>query len=250
LGLALGALVPACRAKSEPAQARAAVATDGASSEPFGGLEVTSGGDLTEDEHGGTAVVLLHGFGAAGDDLVSLARELALPRTRYVVPAGPLTLPSGGRAWWQLKQRPTYDTEQALVVDPEALLGARRAVQGVLATIRERYAPQALFVAGFSQGAMLALDVAVQKSSAVDRVGVLSGALTVETARLLVKRRKAPLVFASHGRQDRVLRFEGAEHLVERLKAAEYSVTFQPFSGGHEIPPEVRAGLHDFFGPE
>jgi phospholipase/carboxylesterase len=212
-------------------------------------LEVTSGGDLAEDERGGTAVVLLHGFGAAGDDLVSLARSLARPRTRYVVPAGPLTLESGGRAWWQLKQRPTYDAEQELVVPRDDLLRARAAVLGVLATIRERHAPESLFTAGFSQGAMLALDVALQKSSHVDRVAVLSGALTQTTAASLAKPpAKRPLVFVSHGRQDRVLRFEGAEHLVERLKTSGFSVTFGPFDGSHEIPPETSGALREFFG--
>lgn len=249
LGLTLAALVPACRSKREPAPLTtgAASSADAESSTPFGGLEVTSGGDLAEAERGGTAVVLLHGFGAAGDDLVSLARELARPRTRFVVPAGLLTLPNGGRAWWQLKQRPTYDAEQELVVDQDALLSARRAVLGVLATIRERYAPEALFVAGFSQGAMLSLDVAAQPSARVDRVAVLSGALTQPTAQVLAKRPDPPLVFVSHGRQDRVLRFAGAEHLVERLQSTGYAVTFRPFAGGHEIPPETRDALHAFF---
>jgi phospholipase/carboxylesterase len=210
-------------------------------------LEVTSGGDLAEDERGGTAIVLLHGFGAAGDDLVSLARSLARPRTRFVVPAGLLTLPNGGRAWWLFKQRSAYDAAQELLVDEGSLLLARRAVQGVLATIRERYAPDALFVAGFSQGAMLSLDVAAQPSAHVDRVAVLSGALTQPTARVLAKRAKPSLVFVSHGRQDRVLRFAGAEHLVERLETSGYSVTFRAFEGGHEIPLEIRDALRDFF---
>jgi phospholipase/carboxylesterase len=249
LGLTLGALVPACRSKGDtsPAPLASASGSNDESVAPFGGLEVTSGGDLAEDERGGTAVVLLHGFGAAGDDLVSLARSLARPRTRFVVPAGLLTLPNGGRAWWQLKQRSAYDAAQELLVDEGSLLLARRAVQGVLSTIRERYAPEAVFVAGFSQGAMLSLDVAAQPSAHVDRVAVLSGALPEPTARTLAKRAKAPLVFVSHGRQDRVLRFAGAEHLVERLQTSGYSVTFRAFEGGHEIPPEIRDALRDFF---
>jgi phospholipase/carboxylesterase len=249
LALTLGAFVPACRSKREPVPPPpgAASAPNAESSAPFGGLEVTSGGDLAEDERGGTAVVLLHGFGAAGDDLVSLARSLARPRTRFVVPVGLLTLPNGGRAWWQLKQRPAYDAAQELLVDQESLLLARRAVQGVLSTIRERYAPQSLFVAGFSQGAMLSLDVAAQPATQIDRVALLSGALLQPTARVLAKRAKPPLVFVSHGRQDRVLRFAGAERLVERLNTSGYSVTFRPFEGGHEIPLEIRDALRDFF---
>ena len=39
-----------------------------------------------------TTVVLLHGFGAPGDDLVALAQFLAAraPQTRFVFPAAPL----------------------------------------------------------------------------------------------------------------------------------------------------------------
>jgi phospholipase/carboxylesterase len=249
LGLTLSGLVPACRSKSEPAPlpAAAASASNVESAPAFGGLEVTTGGDLAEDERGGTAVVLLHGFGAAGDDLVSLARALARPRTRFVVPAGLLALPNGGRAWWQLKQRPAYDAERELLVDQASLLLARRAADGVLSTIRERYAPEALFVAGFSQGAMLSLDIAAQPSARVDRVALLSGALPQPTARALAKRANLPRVFVSHGRQDRVLPFAGAEHLVARLETSGYSVTFRAFEGGHEIPPEIRDALRDFF---
>ncbi|HEX2873764.1 MAG TPA: alpha/beta fold hydrolase [Polyangiaceae bacterium] len=257
LGLSLSALIPACRSSKEKAppdepSTLASVAKK-ASAEPFGGLEVKLGGDLAEDEQGGTTVVLLHGFGAAGDDLVSLARALRQPRTRYVVPAGLLEVPggAGGRAWWMLKQRPSaYDDQQELLVPGEALDAARVAVQGVVFTILERYRPQSLFIAGFSQGAMLALEVAAHRASKVDRVAVLSGALPQATSALLAKPRKErPRVFVSHGRQDRVLRFAGAERLVERLKASGHDVTFQPFEGGHEIPPEVSGTLRDFFAP-
>lgn len=245
--MTLGALFPACRSRSEPEPAPSKSAASDASTAAFGGLEVTSGGDLAEDERGGTAVVLLHGFGASGDDLVSLARSLVHPRTRYVVPAGPLALPNGGRAWWPLKQRSAYNAEQELLVPSELLESARAAVLGVLGTIRERYAPAALLVAGFSQGAMLALDVALQPTSAVQRVAVLSGALPVPTSLELAKpRARRPLVFVSHGRQDRVLRFAGAQHAASRLKSAGYTVTFQPFDGGHEISPEVVSALREF----
>ena len=249
LGLTLGAVLPACRSRGEPAPAESQSASSTADQDapPFGGLEVTSGGDLAEDERGGTAVVLLHGFGASGDDLVSLARSLVHPRTRYVVPAGLLQLPNGGRAWWPLKQRLGYNAEQELLVPSEELTRPRAAVQAVFNTIRERYAPKTLLVAGFSQGAMLALDAALQPSSGVQRVAVLSGALPVVTSLALAKPRASrPKVFVSHGRQDRVLRFAGAERAVERLKSAGLDVDFLPFDGGHEISPGVVEALREF----
>lgn len=257
LGLTLSALLPACRSEKEPAPSHepaslTSAAASNAGAE-YGGLDVKLGGDLAERERGGTTVVLLHGFGAAGDDLVSLARALRQPRTRYVVPAGLLEAPggAGGRAWWMLgKRKPSYDEHEELLVPSDALIAARQAVQGVLSTIRERYAPEALFIAGFSQGAMLALDVAAHKASGIDRVAVLSGALPQHTSAALGKpASKRPLVFVSHGREDRVLRFAGAEHLVHRLEASGHTVTFQPFAGGHEIPEETSAALRDFFAP-
>src|SRR5687767_3850191 len=65
-------------------------------------LQVATVTDMKESERGGVAVVLLHGWGAAGDDLVPLARRVARPRSRFFMPAGPLTRGPSGRAWWHL----------------------------------------------------------------------------------------------------------------------------------------------------
>src|SRR6185369_8839181 len=67
-----------------------------------GGEDRDGGGD-------GPLVVLLHGFGAPGDDLVPLFRQLDVPReVRFAFPAAPLDLRTlgagyaGGRAWWMI----------------------------------------------------------------------------------------------------------------------------------------------------
>ena len=60
--------------------------------------------------HDGPVVVLLHGFGAPGDDLVSLAGELKakLPAgTRFVFPEAPIAFDlelgfGESRAWWMI----------------------------------------------------------------------------------------------------------------------------------------------------
>ena len=58
------------------------------------GLEVrAAGGDDGDGGGDGAAVVLLHGFGAPGDDLVSLAGQLDVPPgTRFFFPEGPISL--------------------------------------------------------------------------------------------------------------------------------------------------------------
>src|SRR6185436_178336 len=70
-------------------------------------VRITGGVDR---EGGGTGplVVLLHGYGAPGTDLVGLWRELRVPReVRFAFPEAPLALDLGmpgfeGRAWWNL----------------------------------------------------------------------------------------------------------------------------------------------------
>jgi phospholipase/carboxylesterase len=243
----LGSAASACQAQGDATKTETNNATTDAGDEPFGGLQFATGGELSEHERGGTTVVLLHGYGASADDLISLVRAMAHPRARYIVPAGPVELPNGGRAWWPMRGHPSYDSAQVLAAPGEKLEVARVAVQGLLRTISERFAPDALFLVGFSQGAMLALDVALIESSGVDRVAVLSGALLADAAsRIAVSRRARPAVFVSHGRQDPVLRFQGAQHLVDALTARDFTVTFRPFDGGHEIPPETAEDLKDF----
>ena len=66
-----------------------------------------AGGTNREGGGQGPVVVLLHGFGAPGDDLASLWRVLRAPTgTRFVFPEAPLSLEAmgmpGARAWWMI----------------------------------------------------------------------------------------------------------------------------------------------------
>ena len=71
----------------------------------LGGFTVhLSGGTDGKGGGNGPVVILLHGFGAPGNDLVPLADVLNVPTgTRFVFPEGPLTVsfgPRDARAWW------------------------------------------------------------------------------------------------------------------------------------------------------
>jgi len=197
-----------------------------------------------------TTCVLLHGFGASGDDLVSLAGALGGP-VRFVFPAAPLAL--GGmygdaRAWWlldlarmeaELRSGVPRDRRDEL---PDGLPEARALVMQLIEQLQARYAmtPDQLVLGGFSQGAMLALDVALHRDVPPAGLILMSGTLTAESA---WQPRMATLagvpVMLSHGRQDGLLPFSVAELLRDRLTAAGAKVDWQPFSEGHEIPRSV-----------
>ncbi|HXI58374.1 MAG TPA: hypothetical protein VNO55_20045, partial [Polyangia bacterium] len=164
----LGAAPLSCR-RAGP---KVAASMDGGAAQPWGGLKVIRVSGMRDDQRGGDAVIVLHGWGAPGDDLVPLAQALRRPGVRFFVPAAPLPEVGGGRAWWHLdpNARPPHASTDQLPANFQptpAVIAARTAVQGLIATVVERYAPASVALVGFSQGAMLSMDVALDGTSGV-----------------------------------------------------------------------------------
>jgi phospholipase/carboxylesterase len=212
-----------------------------------------SGG--TDREGGGTGplVVLMHGFGAPGTDLVPLWRELSVPASvRFVFPEAPLDLGFGGRAWWhidmaRLQDRFNAGAAEGLIAEiPDGIAEARSAVLELLDALQRDFqsTPETTIIGGFSQGAMLATDVVLRSDRRFGGLAVLSGTLIshAEWQPLMPARAGLP-VLQSHGRADPVLPFFLAERLRDELTAAGLAVEFVPFNGGHGIPGSALAGL-------
>jgi phospholipase/carboxylesterase len=216
------------------------------------GLDVVRVSDMRDDERGGDAVVVLHGWGAAGDDLVPLAEALARPGVRFFVPAGPLPEMGGGRAWWHLDPdtRPPHAYTDQLppgFQPAAAVVAARAAVQALIATVVDRYAPATVALVGFSQGAMLSIDVALAGAPGVDRVVAMSGVLLVDSVPALIAPHPAkPRFLLSNGRQDPVVPFASGSQAKDLLDKHGFSVTWRPFEGGHDIPRAVLADVDRF----
>ncbi len=225
----------------------------------LGGLEcVVTGGPDREGGGDGPAVVLLHGFGAPGEDLVSLHRVLDVPRTtRFVFPAAPLSLgmmgPVDSRAWWMIdmvrleRAMQTGELRDLTGDVPEGLAEARALVLAMLDEVDARLHPSHVVLGGFSQGAMLSTDVALHTSRPLAGLVVLSGTLLAEKEWIprMPARRGLP-VLQSHGTLDPLLPFGIAERLHDELARAGLDVTFLSFRGGHEIPPPVVERLGAF----
>ncbi len=201
-----------------------------------GGADRQGGGD-------GPVVMMLHGYGAPGTDLVPLSRQLQVPQeTRFIFPAAPIELtefPGDARAWWPIDM---IELQRALAAGrerdmssstPEGLAPARAMVEAALAELGDT----PVLLGGFSQGAMLALDVALHTKHPISALALLSGTLLCEKEWTELASGRTPLrVLQSHGRHDPLLPFSQAERLRELLTTAGHEVTFTPFNGGHEIP--------------
>ncbi|MEO6603951.1 MAG: hypothetical protein ABIQ16_28970 [Polyangiaceae bacterium] len=209
----------------------------------------------TDREGGGTGpiVVLMHGYGAPGTDLVPLWRELAVPHAvRFVFPEAPLEAGFGGRAWWPIDMARIQDRFSPSAVArltaevPDGSATAREAMLGLLAALERDFAgkPETTVIGGFSQGAMLATDIVLRTERPFAGLVVLSGTVISHDEWLpLMGARKGLPVLQSHGRSDAVLPFAVAEQLRDELSVAGLAVEFIPFNGGHGIPGSALEGL-------
>ena len=228
--------------------------------EHWAGLDVCITGGLDRQGSGeGPLVVLLHGFGASGDDLVALWRYLNVPdEVRFLFPAAPLLLNMGfgdARAWWMLDmERLTQARAQgqwdALSQEiPRGLPPARTQMLDVLSLATETLSvpSQSLVLGGFSQGAMLSTDLVLHSDIPLAGLALLSGALIAKQDWLtrLPNRQGLP-VFQSHGTNDPILAFSMAQQLREHIQTAGLPVSWVEFRGGHEIPLQVLQGLEAF----
>lgn len=194
-------------------------------------------------------VVCLHGYGADMRDLAPLAGELPVTRpVRWFFPDGPETLEWGGKAWFPIdtaafeEAQRTGKPRDLSGGEPAGMADARAELQ---AALEELAAPwESLVLMGFSQGSMMAVDLALRAPKAPAGVGILSGTLVDrKTLAKLAPQKPGLPFFQSHGSVDPILGYQQALALEKELKAAGWTGALQRFEGGHGIAPEVVASL-------
>jgi len=111
-------------------------------------------------------VVLLHGRGGSGRDILSLLDHAALPAVAAVAPEAP------GHSWW-----PTSFLAPAAQMEPFVAAGLAAVAEGV-ARLEQAGLPRgAIWLCGFSQGACLALEAYARAGTGLAGVIALSGGL-------------------------------------------------------------------------
>jgi phospholipase/carboxylesterase len=166
-------------------------------------------------------VILLHGYGSNGEDLISLApywRD-ALPHTAFVAPNAPEVCPGapGGYQWWGIAS-----------LDPSARAGgAARAAPALDAFIDAELARTGLTEAevalvGFSQGTMMALHVGPARSSSLAGIVGYSGMLA-DVSALATAKTKPPILLV-HGDSDPMIPVTAFHQAKAALDAAGFGV--------------------------
>lgn len=226
--------------------------------EQIGGLTCRLVQQLADSDSPEQIVILCHGFGAPGTDLVPLGGELMraqpslLDTTQFIFPEAPLSLDQygmfGGRAWWPLDVEKLNAAIQSgefrdqRKYNPPELPDARGKLMALIDEVRGRTGlPMSRIVlGGFSQGSMLATDVALRLEEPPAALCVWSGTLLCEADwRELAAKRGSLKVLQSHGTIDPILPFEAAIWLKELFEGSGFDVDFIEFPSVHTIPREA-----------
>ncbi|MBO0858544.1 MAG: dienelactone hydrolase family protein [Chloracidobacterium sp.] len=178
-------------------------------------------------------LVLLHGYGANEDDLFSLSPYLD-ERFMIISARAPIMLQGASYAWFNLGFTP-----QGIAVDPEEVEGARLRVHKFLGEAIDAYEcdPNAVYMMGFSQGAMMSLAVALAFPGSAAGVVAMSGSVLPQALQTIADKNTLTglPIFVAHGLRDTLIPInQGRE---TRAKLSEYPVdlTYREYDMGHEI---------------
>ncbi|MEK7389048.1 MAG: alpha/beta fold hydrolase [Elusimicrobiota bacterium] len=197
-------------------------------------------------------VLCLHGYGADMRDLAPLAQELRTRRPlAWLFPDAPEELDWGGRAWFPIDIAAFEESQRSgkprplSVGEPAGMSQARAELRSFIGELGVPWGK--LILMGFSQGAMMAVDLALQAEEKPAGVVILSGTIVngASTAALAAKKKGIPF-FQTHGSVDPILGFEQALELEKILQAAGWTGKLRRFEGGHGIPPDVLDDLKDW----
>jgi phospholipase/carboxylesterase len=187
------------------------------------------------------SVIWLHGLGADGNDFVPMVPELKLPPSpavRFVfphAPVRPVTINNGMRmrAWYDIKELSASGAQDEAGIRESAAILAKF-IQ------RERDAGVAanrIVVAGFSQGGVIALHVALRHPERLAGVMVLSSYLPLRTtlaAEAAAANRDLPILMC-HGSFDPVLPLQLGSSSRDVLRAAGYTVDWKEYPMQHQV---------------
>jgi predicted esterase len=193
---------------------------------------------------GGSAlqlVVLVHGYGADGNDLIDLGRawQGLLPDAAFVSPHAPEPLEGAqiGRQWFRLTYRDPHERWRGVTAVAPILVA-------FLDAELERHGlpSSALALVGFSQGAMLALHVGLRRAAAPAAIVGYSGMFVLPTdgklESLAAEVRSRPPVLLIHGDIDDVIPVEALFDAAETLASLGIPAEWHLSAGiGHGIDP-------------
>lgn len=182
-------------------------------------------------------VIWLHGLGADGHDFEPLVPQLGLDvPLRFVfphAPVRPVTINGGAemRAWYDI------DPRAPLAGMEDIEVAAAQVAELVEAERQRGIAPQRIVLAGFSQGGVVALHLALTRAERFAGVMALSTYVHDHenlAARVSFESVDVP-IFMAHGRMDPMIPIARAVTAREALTALNHRVEWHEYDMGHHV---------------
>ena len=193
-------------------------------------------GPFVDPARGGkvsSLIIMLHGWGADGNDLADLAYPFSLrfPGAAFFVPHAPEPCPMNpaGRQWFDIEDRVNgpYDAAPTIQIAIAALLTDLELVESDLV------------LAGFSQGGMMSLHCGLRLQPAPAAIISFSGALLHYADLSTCFETPCPPVQLIHGTDDQVVPFELMAEAAGVLKKLGVKIeTAEQCGCGHGIDPD------------
>lgn len=190
-------------------------------------------------EEADLTIILMHGLGADGHDFADVAEILsksALPRNwRFVLPHAesiPVTINNGIPipAWYDIISL-THPRE----VDWNTVHHGQAQIEALMT--QESANP--ILLAGFSQGAAMALHVGLRNQSKVTGILMMSGYLLESSEHPAPTPEQSPPIAIFHGQDDDVVPLEAAETTLSILKSTGYKPSYKTYPGlPHSVSQE------------
>ena len=207
-------------------------------------------GPMLPPASGGTpkqAVVLLHGYGSDGNDLIGLAPHWqgTLPDAVFISPNAPQACRQFGFGfqWFDV----SFDGDR-LARRQEGVVQARPILLEFLEDLwsQSGIAPEDTILAGFSQGAMMALHTGLSLEQPLMGIIAFSGAFLPPDGFGSATLAKTPVCLV-HGDVDDVVNPEHSADADVALRLAGYDVSYHVSRGvGHGIAPDGLAFASQF----
>jgi len=174
-------------------------------------------------------IIFLHGYGANEEDLFEIHERL-FPDFTYLSVRAPMPLGEGRYQWFS---KTTGDGPYEGV--PEEVQRSLERLRAFVAEAGRKYqvAPKRIYLVGFSQGAIMSYELALQYPESVAGIAVLSGKLTSG-----LREHLAPVpglaqlpVFIGHGTADPILPYTEATEANEALLKVGIKADFHAYPG-------------------
>lgn len=198
----------------------------------------------SEDRYPQNVVILLHGYGANGRDLISIGQEWApsCPDTIFISPDAPDVCEATpiGRQWFSLNEYTREAMERDIDTTWEKL-------SEYIDAVIEEYSisENNVLLMGFSQGTMMALYVALMREKPCAGVLGYSGRLLNNDKLTQSEHKKMP-IHLIHGSADSVVPVNEWEIATKALKNNQFNITGYKTKGlGHNIDINgIESGLY------